>query len=336
MNPEIPDVIVSLVTWNSASRLEACLESVRAQSVPVEVRIFDNHSSDLSVEIAEKFSIKPRIAPSNLGFSRAHNLNLRRGRFRFALILNPDVILDSRFVESLVEQALLRDRVGMAGGKLYRMNSAGDVEKREGQKILDSAGFYFTPALRHLDRGSEQPDDGRYDRPEEVFGTTGAAMMISDDFHRDASVDGEFFDEDFFAYREDADLAWRGRLLGWKCLYRPEAEALHRRAVLPERRRRLSPQINYHSVKNRFLMRIKNIDWAVRARCFPYMWLRDLAIAAYLPVRERSSLKAYSAVRHLRGGMLRKRADIQSRRKISPREMASWFAFRPRVAPFPD
>ena len=66
---------------------------------------------------------------------------------------------------------------------------------------------------------------------------------------RDISIFGEFFDNDFFAYREDADVAWRAQLLGWQCLYTPDAVAWHVRAVTPRNRRALSAAINRHSVK---------------------------------------------------------------------------------------
>ena len=75
----------------------------------------------------------------------------------------------------------------------------------------------------------------------------------------DIAVDGEFFDSDFFVYREDADVAWRAQLMGWRCIYTPHARGYHVRKVLPGNRRALPPVINMHSVKNRFLMRMKNM-----------------------------------------------------------------------------
>ena len=93
--------------------------------------------------------------------------------------------------------------------------------------IIDSTGIYFTPNMRHLDRGAEEVDRGQYDRPQYVFGATGAAAFFRRSFIDDVSVEGEFFDEEFFAFREDADLAWRAQVMGWKCLYVPTAVAWH-------------------------------------------------------------------------------------------------------------
>ena len=217
----------------------------------------------------------------------------------------------------------------MAGGKLLRLNLQFGIEQQGNRNIIDSTGMYFTPSQRHFDRGSEVQDTGQFNCQQRVFGISGAAMMVCHDFYRDVSIAGEFFDEDFFAFREDADLSWRAQLLGWNCIYQPKAIGRHHRTVLPQRRRQLSRDINYHSVKNRFLMRIKNMDWGVRLRCFPWMWLRDMAIAAYIPLFERSSLGVLPEIRRLEGRMLKKRAEIQTRRRVGPRQIARWFSFRP-------
>ena len=96
----------------------------------------------------------------------------------------------------------------------------------------------------------------------------------------DISIDGEFFDPDFFAYREDADVAWRAQLLGWRCIYAPTAVGWHVRSVVPGERRSITPAINMHSVKNRFLMRIKNATPGLYRRCWLPMTARDLTVIA--------------------------------------------------------
>ena len=100
----------------------------------------------------------------------------------------------------------------------------------------------------------------------------------------DISLDGEFFDPDFFVYREDADVAWRAQLMGWQCLYAPYARGYHVRKVLPGNRRALPPEINMHSVKNRFLMRIKNMSPDLYRRNWFSITARDLLVVAVLPV----------------------------------------------------
>jgi GT2 family glycosyltransferase len=101
------------------------------------------------------------------------------------------------------------------------------------------------------------------------------------------------FDSDFFLYREDADLSWRLQNLGWKCLYVPSAVGYHRRRNLPERRRRMSPLVNFHSVKNRFLLRINNQSAADFAATLVPTLARDAIVLGACLTIERSSLPAF-------------------------------------------
>ena len=94
-------------------------------------------------------------------------------------------------------------RVGTVCGKLLTMSDGFDFPEKP---VVDSTGIYFTPNLRHLDRGSLQPDNGHYRQYEYVFGATAAAALYRREMIEDISLDGEFFDADFFVYREDADV----------------------------------------------------------------------------------------------------------------------------------
>jgi GT2 family glycosyltransferase len=159
----------------------------------------------------------------------------------------------------------------------------------------------------------------------EVFGVSGAAALYRTAFLRDVAIDGQVLDEDFHTYREDADLAWRGRVLGWRALYVPGAVAYHVRTVTPQKRRELSPMVNMHSVKNRFLLRLKNESLYLALRNGPFELPRDvLAIAAVLTV-ERTSLPGLTWIWRNRARVLAKRREIQRRRRVPDRELAEWF-----------
>jgi GT2 family glycosyltransferase len=159
----------------------------------------------------------------------------------------------------------------------------------------------------------------------EIFGVSGAAAMYRMSFIRDVTVGGEFLDEDFFTFREDADVAWRGQLFGWRALYVPDAVAHHVRSVTPEKRRALSAVTNMHGVKNRFLLRLKNEGIYLALRNAPFELGRDLvAIAATLTI-ERSSLPAFGWLWKNRRRIMQKRRAIQSRRRVSDRQLAGWF-----------
>ena len=151
----------------------------------------------------------------------------------------------------------------------------------------------------------------------------------------DIEVNGEFFDADFFVYREDADVAWRAQLLGWKCLYVPYAKGYHVRNALPGNRRALPAEINMHSVKNRFLLRMKNMRPNLYRRNFFSITARDCVVIACCLVWEHSSLKAFPFLVRNWKGVMTKRRDIMQRRRVDDEYMASWFSFHPVSKPAP-
>lgn len=149
--------------------------------------------------------------------------------------------------------------------------------------------------------------------------------MYRREFLFDASVDGQVFDENFFAYREDADLSWRGQLFGWRALYVPSAVAWHLRSVTPSRRSALAPLINMHSVKNRFLLRLKNQGGYLAFRNLPFEFARDLIVVGAVVLKERSSLPAFRWLWQHRRTIMRQRREIQKKRRVSDFELARWF-----------
>lgn len=322
-------VLVSLVTYNDESFLARCLEAVQDQTAQVRVKVFDNASRDGTLDVARGFGVEIHESGENLGYSVGHNHNLRDEDFDTVLLLNADVILQADYLEILLAAFDEVERAGMAGGKLYRMDEKGRQVLKGSFPVLDSTGIFFTPSQRHFDRGSEEEDRGQYDRRQFVFGITGATLLCKKEMLEDLRFGDEYLDEDFFAYREDADLAWRAQMRGWKAIYEPAARALHCRRVFPRDRRQLPALINYHSLKNRYLMRMKNLDSAVRRRCFPYMWIRDVEIFVYVLFLEWSSFPAYREVWRLRGKFRKKREQIQSGHLGGPRDIADWFSFKP-------
>src|SRR5258708_20167211 len=150
------------------------------------------------------------------------------------------------------------------------------------------------------------------------------------------SFDGEFFDSDFFVYREDADVAWRAQLMGRNCIYAPLARGYHVRNVLPGNRRALPPEINMHSVKNRFLMRIKNISGDLYRKNWFSITVRDLAVVGWCLLREHTSLKAFWFLAKNWKRVLAKRKLIQERRLATTEDMAAWFDYKPVSKPAPS
>jgi len=331
-------VSVTLVTYNSGRFIKRCLDSVLEQKYPnLEVVIVDNASTDGTVDILEPFADKCRIYynEENLGFAAAQNQAIALSNGDWVLTLNPDVLLMPNFLQALVDAGTVDPKVGTVCGKLLSIRASFDLPKQE---LVDSTGIYFTPMLRHLDRGSQEVDNGHYLNFEYVFGATAAAALYKRKMIEDISIMDEFFDPDFFVYREDADVAWRAQLMGWRCLYTPLARGYHVRNVLPGNRRALPPEINMHSVKNRFLMRIKNMTPALYRRNWYSITARDLVVFGACLLHEHSSLRAFIYIARNWKRFTIKRREIMKRRRVKDDYIASWFAFQPvsRPAPKPN
>lgn len=324
-------VSATIVTWNSAKYLAECFAALKDQDYPqIEVILVDNASSDGTRSLLREIESRWRVIYNdrNVGFAAGQNQAIRAAGGEWVLCLNPDVVLNPDFVRQLVAFGEAHPEAGSLCGKLLRWDPASGEHK---SGILDSTGIYFTRNMRHLDRGAEERDRGQYDRMQYVFGASGAAAMFRRDFIEAVSVEGQFFDEEFFAFREDGDLAWRAQVMGWKCLYAPAATAWHVRRVTPERRKDLPLVINWHSVKNRFLMRGKNASgWLCWRLFFPVVW-RDLMTLGYALLRDWRMLSALVYPFRALDSIRRKRAIIQSRRKVSDRDLLWWFCNTPRA-----
>ncbi|MGH9443897.1 MAG: glycosyltransferase family 2 protein [Thermoanaerobaculia bacterium] len=305
------DVSIVVIAHDSESDLPACLAAASAQSgVSTELVVVDNASRDGSREAAESAGARLVALAVNRGFAGGANAGIDATRGRFVLTLNPDCRLDPDFCRELCAALDRPDAAdaGSASGKIFRAEGAG----LDASRTLDSTGIVFTASGRHRDRDAGVFDSGNSFREAEVAGVTGAAG-----FFRRAALDSiristGFFDEDFFLYREDADLALRLRNAGWRCLYVPGAVAFHRRRNLPERRRSMAPEVNFHSVKNRFLLRLNNSP-VPEFRVLPTL-TRDLVVLAACLTVERSSLPAFGYLWRNRKRLRAKRSEIKARR----------------------
>src|SRR5713101_1352704 len=328
-------VSVTIVTYNSGRFIKRCLESVLVQRYAnQEILVIDNASSDGTIDILEQFEDRCQITynDENIGFAAAQNQAIRASNGDWVLTLNPDVLLLPNFIQAMVEAGQFDSKIGTVCGKLLTILATFDLPDKP---LVDSTGIYFTPMLRHLDRGSQEVDNGHYLQHEYVFGATAAAALYRRRMIDDIAIGDEFFDPDFFVYREDADVAWRAQLLGWRCIYTPVARGYHVRKALPGNRHALPPEINMHSVKNRFLMRIKNMTPDLYRRNWLSITGRDLVVIGACLVRERTSLKAFVYLFRNWRRVLVKRREIMKLRRVKDEYIASWFSFEPVSRPAP-
>jgi GT2 family glycosyltransferase len=131
----------------------------------------------------------------------------------------------------------------------------------------------------------------------------------------------EYFDESFFAYKEDVDLAWRADLLGWKALYAPAAVAEHGRGWKTGSRGSVPRYIRRHSHKNRYLTMMKNDDPVNMLMHLPDILLYEAKLFIYSLIFEPFLFLAYGDIIRLWGPAMAKRRAVMARRRLSPREM---------------
>lgn len=309
-------VSVSIVTWNSAEPLAACLQSLLRQTYrDIEITVVDNASHDESLAIARELAPAARIIgnTSNLGFCAAHNLAIAAARGEFALPLNPDAILAPDFIARLVAAAGQDSTIGTVTGKVLLTES----DPATGRPLIDETGLFLNRARRQFLRGFGEVDRGQYDTPGYVFGASGAMPLYRRAMLEDIRLEGEYFDTTFFAHKEDVDLAWRAQLRGWKAYYEPTAVAYHRRSFRPAQRKQMAAPIRSRAVANRYLVIIKNEHLANFVRHAPWILSYELLIFAYLLAFERSSLQGVVSALRLTPQALRKRKTIMRRSQVA-------------------
>jgi hypothetical protein len=212
-----PLVSVIIVNYNGKRFLDTCLGSLYRQSYPtMEILLVDNGSSDGSIDFirASYPGIKVIETGDNLGFAKANNIGIKAAKGEYIATLNNDTETEPGWLTALVEAMRSDECTGMCASKMLRMDDHG---------IIDSTGICVSRSGACWDRGMFERDVGQYEKTEEVFGPCAGAAL-----YRKSMLDqAGLFDEDFISYMEDSDLAMRGRLWGWKCLYVPKAVVYH-------------------------------------------------------------------------------------------------------------
>lgn len=257
----LPHVSVIIPNYNGRRWLEPCLNALFAQSYPnLSVVLVDNGSRDDSVEfVTQRFPLVHCLThETNQGFAAAINTGIRATDTPLVATLNNDTVVESNWLIELVEPLLADEQSGIAASKLLFAEPAGCV---------NSAGISLDRVGIPWDRLGGQPDDISEQTIASVFGACAGAAL-----YRRAMLDEiGLFDEDYFAYMEDVDLAWRAQLAGWHAIYVPTARVMHWHSAT---------SIEGSPFKNRLLGR--NKIWLIAKNYpSPYLWLYLPAIIAY-------------------------------------------------------
>ncbi|MFC6231004.1 glycosyltransferase family 2 protein [Paenibacillus allorhizosphaerae] len=310
-------VSIHIVTFNSEAYIRDCLECVMKQTYPIEqIIIVDNNSQDGTLTILEDFKGNIMVVRNdeNVGFASGHNQAIRMSSSDYFLVLNPDVKLCPDYILCLIRISEMDSKIGSLTGKLLLGQSPDQI---------DSTGLIITKSRRAFDRGASQSSEFVFE--EEVFGVSGAAAFYNREMVKDISIDDCFFDEDFFAYKEDVDVAWRARLLGWKAYYSPEALAYHERGWKKESRSQIPLRIRRYSYINRYKIIVKNDHWLYVLKHIIPILSYEVPSFLYFLMKEPLVLGSWKDFWNKFGDLLRKRKMVQSKRRARFGQLYSFF-----------
>jgi hypothetical protein len=299
-------ISVVIPSYNGRRYLEGCLPSLSAQSYEdFEVIVVDNGSQDGSCEYVEEEFPQVRIVENedNLGFAGGVNSGISIARGEQILTLNNDTVAERDFLEKLAQAVGSDGRVGMWAPKMLFLDGR-----------INSTGICISRSGAAWDRGMGEEDLGQYDVGCEVFGPSGGAAL-----YRRAMLDEiGLFDEDFFAYMEDVDLAFRGQLAGWRCLYVPGAVVRHLHGGTAGFGSDLSV---YYGNRNVLWYPVKDFPLGLLISSLPWIVGRSLAVIPYYALRGQGRTILRAKADGLAGvpRMLRKRKEVL--RRVGEREI---------------
>ncbi len=304
-NERMPRVSLIIVNWNGRHLLTQCLPGVFCQSFDdYEVVLFDNGSTDGSIEWVEANFGQVRVLRSqrNLGFARGNNEAIRATTGEYVATLNNDAVPDFEWLTAMVQAAESSPQVGMCAAKMVRAHD---------QTVMDACGIVVDRAGIAWNRYA-----GERERPEKdpypVFGPCAGAAL----YRRTMLEQVGLFDESYFMYYEDVDLAWRAQRAGWQCLYVPTARVVHRHSGTAGEG---SPLKGYLLGRNKVWTLVKNYPCPDLAFNMPLILAYDTAAWLYAllhgdpnPLRGR-----LAALREL-PDFLKKRRAVQSHGRRVP------------------
>ncbi|MCL4466978.1 MAG: glycosyltransferase family 2 protein [Chloroflexi bacterium] len=305
-----PKVVVIVLNWNGVHFLRDCLGALARQTyVDKEVVLVDNGSSDGSLALvqAEFAGVRLLRNQRNLGFAAANNQAIAATQSEFVALLNNDTQVEPDWLAQLVGALESDPRLGSCASQMLFAQRPG---------IINSAGIALDRAGIAWDRWGGRSAQDAPAEPGEVFGPCAGAAL----YRRALFADVGGFDEDFFAYLEDVDLAWRARLRGWGCRYVPQAKVLHCHSGTSKEG---SPFKSFLLGRNKLWTIVKNYPVPEVWRYLPAIGAYDLGSVQYSALLRGDLSPARGRLAALAGvpRMLRKRRAIQARRTVTSSDL---------------
>ena len=279
----MPTVSIIIVNWNGKNFLAGCLDGLRQQTYrEFSIILVDNGSDDGSLELVQKNypEVKTIALSENMGFAIANNIAIKSVQTEYVALLNNDAVPHPEWLEYLMKALQENPEAGFAASKMLFYHNP---------KIIDRAGDVYTTAATALLRGRGKPSE-TYNNQEWIFGACAGAAMYRTQMLEDIGL----FDENFFLLYEDVDLSFRAQLLGYKCLYVPEAIVHH---MVSSSIGDDSPISVYYSHRNLEWVYIHNIPTAlIKRTIIPHIVYDIMALFFLCPKVEALSLLRQSGM----------------------------------------
>lgn len=240
----------------------------------------------------------------NRGFSAAANAGIEASRSGYVALLNNDTEADPGWLAALARAADAHPEAGFFATRLVDFHD---------RRFLDGAGDALRLSGLPYRLGHGERDGGRFDAPAFVFGACAAAAM----YRRGMLEEVGLFDEDFVSYCEDGDLSFRAQLAGYKCLYVPDAVVYHMGSASTGGKR--SATATRLGTRNSLSLLVKNLPVSVVPHLLPFFVPAQLArlLTAVATGAGRAHLEGLAEAWRLLPLMLKKRREIQNRKKVS-------------------
>ena len=313
MTDPVQRTTVLMLSVDEAHLLEHSLPAAAAQP-GADVLVIDNACSDSTRSVAETHGARVLGLRERVSYAAAINRGIVATEGDALLLLNADCVLDPGFLTA-ARPRLAQRGVGSVAPRLLRSTGMGAGDRLD---RLDAAGMVVDRRRKNTLVGHDEPAT-RYLEAAEVFGGDGACVLYRREALEACAVGGEVLDEDLELWASDVDLAWRARLLGWRCMYEPRAVAWHMRFYSPTTRDSLPEAHRRLQFRNRLLMIAKNDSWADLRRDLHRIALYEVLALGHVLLRERHLLRAYGAAARGLPAARRRRAVVQAKRTAGVR-----------------
>lgn len=269
----MPTASIIITNWNGKKWLTGCLTALAAQTfTDFEIILVDDGSSDGSAAwVRAHFPTVTVIEQAeHLGFAGANNLGIRQATGQYIVTLNNDTHPEPTWLGALIAGVDAPDV-----GTVAALTLVWDTPT-----LVDSAGIAVDWAGFGWNRGWRE-SVAAHETPLDIFGPCAAAAL----YRKSMLDDIGLFDEDYYTYYEDVDLAWRAQRAGWQCRYVPTARVLHHHSATGGR---ASPRKIYLLSRNKLWTLVKNYRALDFLWAWPLILVTDAMSAVYQLVRTRT------------------------------------------------